>query len=680
MIPSGLAAALTVFDEAALILLANKGLVRRAARDVAEGMAAIQDANAETVTVTCDGDTVRLDRRGPAFAICTCPAPGVCRHRLAAVLFVQSQTMTDTTEAVTVGSGAETDVAALPLDDLRKWAGKANWRAALELAEGGADVVPDAQGFSVTFPDEGPVVRILTGLGPEGMVSKTAPAGRKAVHTAAWLVVRAHLTLDAPGDSPRDFAVAQTELTGVAPEFLDAVTATLEDVLRLGFNLAPESLEERLFLLSVSSRADALPRLAALLRTLSAQIRSRRRRDFAFDPDRCLETVSAAFLLVSALRGVGETTPPDLRDMLFGQSRRAYASGGTLHIVGCGTDVWTTPSGARGVTGYFYEPAADRWLTASLMRGANQDPGFDPVRAYERESLWSGRTLKDLAHAGIHLDKAQVSDDGRLSAASGVAVMSIQARNLIDIEAWPCLFDDWQALEARLTSRASSGRGELVLLRPAALARPEFDDLSQVLTWPVQDKKGRWVALSLEHGRDRAATLDALQKAAESGWSGVIVALGSIEGRHFRLRPVALIDNDKGYNPGLDDFDTLTRDGIGRKTTSWLRDMKAAFGQTPKAFVRLPPSQASQTVKAVWQSLLDALEIGPGQAMRIVSGHLERHAQNLHNVGFPTLGDVVGKCARVESADAPGAFLKAAAALSLSRRLMIGLPYLKGQK
>lgn len=673
MIPAGLAAALAAFDEAALILLANKGLVRRAARDVEAGLAVVQEGSADAVTVECDGDTVRLDRRGPSFASCTCPAPGVCRHRLAAVLAVQTQAMPDPAEKE--GLGVASDIAALPLEALSKWAGKAAWRAACELAAAGAEVAPDGGGFTVIFPDEGFPVRILPGQGLDGMVSKATAAARKTFHAAAWLVARAHLGLGAPPDSEAP-AGATTEVPGAMPGFLDTVTETLEDVVRLGFNLAPESLEERLFLLSVSSRADSFSRLAAMLRTLSAHVRSRRRRDFTFDPDGCLELLADTFLLVSALRGVDEFTSAERRDALFGRARRDYIATAALELTGCGAEIWTTPAGARGVTGYFYDASSDRWLTASLARGANQDPGFDPVHAYEKESLWSGKTVHELCHAEVKLRKAQASDDGRLSAASGVMIASLGKRTVADT--WPCLFDHWDRLATRLNSRISDGRAEPVLLRPAAMARPAFDDLTQILTWPLRDSEGRWLAVSLEHGRDRAALVEALQTVAESGWSGTIMALASIDGRDFRLRPVALIDEDTGYNLGLDDLRPLMLGSWAQKTTLLMRDMKAALGHTPKTFVSGPSSRASQLVHAAWQSVLNALEIGPRHALAIDCSEMERHAKDLHNAGFPTLAESIALTARADARGAPFSLLKAASALTLARRLMIRLPYLRG--
>lgn len=72
-----------------LVQLANAGLVKRGLREIAEGAA-------PTVTEACDGTiearfadgtvTRLAPNKSPAQAACTCPASGMCRHRVSLVL------------------------------------------------------------------------------------------------------------------------------------------------------------------------------------------------------------------------------------------------------------------------------------------------------------------------------------------------------------------------------------------------------------------------------------------------------------------------------------------------------------------------------------------------------------------------------------------------------------------
>jgi len=80
---------LLALNEAVLVSLATKGLVARASRLAASVQVTVADDG--TVTGTTDDATVTLPPGVPLErTTCTCPAPGVCRHRVATVLAYQA--------------------------------------------------------------------------------------------------------------------------------------------------------------------------------------------------------------------------------------------------------------------------------------------------------------------------------------------------------------------------------------------------------------------------------------------------------------------------------------------------------------------------------------------------------------------------------------------------------------
>jgi len=153
MIDAALRASLAPFDDAALATLANAGLVRRAHRDVAEGKLRLVSAGKGIAAVEADGQLVTLDARGPRVADCACKSVAVCRHRIAAVLFLQGlEDEAPGDAAPEAASPAPEDiVAALDLGALERWSGKAGWRAALELVESVGQVEPSANAISVAL-------------------------------------------------------------------------------------------------------------------------------------------------------------------------------------------------------------------------------------------------------------------------------------------------------------------------------------------------------------------------------------------------------------------------------------------------------------------------------------------------------------------------------------------------
>ena len=79
-------------DASALEVLGSKGLLRRAQKDLERGVSIrIDREDQRALFLKVDQYEVSVPEAGPAKAKCSCPAAGVCRHILAAVLFMQRE-------------------------------------------------------------------------------------------------------------------------------------------------------------------------------------------------------------------------------------------------------------------------------------------------------------------------------------------------------------------------------------------------------------------------------------------------------------------------------------------------------------------------------------------------------------------------------------------------------------
>ena len=646
-----LAQALAPFDEAALAVLANKGLARRAARDVEAGLVALAAVEGGTAVVAADGETVRLDAHGPARARCTCPAPGLCRHRLAATLFLRAaEPAQDDSNARMAALLAE--AAAVPEAALQRFAGKAGWRAALDIADG-ASVALDGAALAVTLIGEDLALRFLAGQGVDGVVSKVSAARRKAAHTAALIAIRRRAGLEpaAPGDEPQADAPATVD-----PAALEEIRATLADAARTGLSLGAIAVEERLFALSVSSRADAMPRLARLLRGVAADIRRRRERALAYDPDAALGRLATADALARALardggdagvrgavRGVFDRPAPPLLHALAGED-------------------WATPGG-RGVTAHLYDPAGDRWYTATLARGPGQDPAWRPAHAWSHEGVWSGLPMAKLIGRAVSLRDGAAAANGRLSLAAGVGASVAPGGDLCALDA----VDDWAALQARLRERlAGTLRNpappvEPVLLRPRRAAPPWFDDLAQRLVWPLTDGGGRWLALTVERDAEEAALFERIGALLADAQPEAVVALATLSGEGMALRPLAVQCGGKLLQFRFDAPPPRTLLG------GWL----AKFGRGAPPFAPAPPDRTRALLEAVASELTGIAEVGGRALGDAGAARLARLAARVDDAGLPTLADLL-KPAGTSAA----ALLAARYATDQYRRRMAVLPWL----
>lgn len=85
-----LKAQLVRFEDGAFAALANKGLLRRARKDLEKEQAEIIEATSALVAMRFGGHRVEFDARGPSHATCSCPAHGSCQHVLAAAITLAS--------------------------------------------------------------------------------------------------------------------------------------------------------------------------------------------------------------------------------------------------------------------------------------------------------------------------------------------------------------------------------------------------------------------------------------------------------------------------------------------------------------------------------------------------------------------------------------------------------------
>lgn len=659
MIDAALRGSLAPFDDAALAALASPGLVRRARRDIEEGKLRLVSTGEGAAAVEADGQLVTLDSRGPRAADCACKSVAVCRHRIAAVLFLRSL------EEATAGeqpAGVEPEDIVTTLDPaaLERWAGKANWRAALELLNAATQVEPSANAVAVSFAELEEPVRILRGQGFDGIVSKAAKARAKAYHTAAVLAARNHFGA-APPEAAGEEEDARPGVVEVDRAFLDRVAASLGEVAMLGFNLAPLPIEESLFELSVSSRADSLSRLSAMLRAISAQVRLRRQRALRFDPDRMLELAATAFALTRALAGAD----PERRTGLAGKVRRDFASAAPFSLIGCGGERWSTDTGARGVTAWFVEPETGRWLSTTLARRAGQDPAFVPAAAWRMQPLWQAEPLAVLAHARIEVEGGRRSADDRLSAPAS-ARATIAAREVRPDPSLPGIVRQWRELRGAWLRQAGLGleasRAPVAcLLAPAGIALPYFDDLAQQLVWPVRDTAGEWLALTLDHEEPAAAAIDALEANVRRGWQGMVLVRLMRAGGALEVHPVTLF----GAGETID-------------LTFWQRPYcvvpKQLRRNGDRHFTRLPRGGTDAVLAAAWRQLLDCAEAGRvvGQSMHGgPNSGIAAHADRLDNHGLPALAELMR-----QTGNAAG-MLAAAYGLLVARQQRCGVPLLR---
>ncbi len=524
-------------DDAGLVALANRGLVRRAKKDAEREPAVIVEVTDDTVTAVVSQETVQLNRI-PGASTCSCPASGCCRHILSAWVSVADALAADVELEDTESAAAEALVAdelsAIDDAELRGWLGKKLFDEALrEIALGATVTFQLDEGFGARIDQHGQQCRWVPGSGVTAMVCSChapTPCLHRAMAIIAWQVHAGQRDID---------TVAQTEATASSGtprtrvEILDALKQWIGDFIHHGFARLNEASAARLTNLATSAHGVDLPRLELGLRRLAGEIGAWLNHDSHVSAETLLDRAATVNLIRSGLiHSVAGSV---------GEHRQRYHRVGTLDLSGVGARVWETRSGYQGVTVYFWDDASNVWNTWSdARRGRNEE--FDPRRRYRADGPWQGCRSPALAcRSRVRLLNAWRSSPGRLSARQEVRAIVQEATSLDRLP----IVSDFTELLSRARAGviggfAASENSSLVLIQPAQWGMPRFDDIAQELRVSVCDAQRRALDVVLVHDTWERDGISWLEKQTLAEGTCVF---GNLELRRgaLVLRPISLL-------------------------------------------------------------------------------------------------------------------------------------------
>lgn len=551
-------AALAGVDDETLAALANKGLVRRARKDLDKNPPAIISAEAAFVSLRVEDATVTLTQPA-AKSTCSC-ASGVCRHILAGLIWLREAGAsippaaaapiqpTAATGTASPAAPASTDPAEplLSFDAimLQKWAGKPLLKRAGLVLSRGYQIEQAPAAIVVRLPALNLSVRCMAG-GLDAMICSCHAPGPCEHKVAAVLAIQAQSSATPVQVAPS----ALQESTG-APrsrqQVRQSVKELLGQIISMGLSRLSTASESRLRTLSTSAHGVDLPRLSRMLRSLADEISMTLLRDASAASSSLLASCARLWALCDALEHPTAT--------LVGEHRSLYMPvAGSMEVVGLGARRWRTPSGYHGLTVFLWEPSSRRWTTWNDARPL-ATPGFDPVRRFDEGGPWSGAASPRQAAgtswrlSGIHRNAA-----GRLTARDNSRGIPGRPSRPED---GPLITDFSQlgpmAAEAFAPGlRQRTDHGDLVLLAPAQCGPPEYDAIQQEVLRPLADANGKLAILKLRHSPESEHALTTLQTMDGPTVKAVLASLRIGEQGLF-VEPITLWTAEKPIHLTLD--------------------------------------------------------------------------------------------------------------------------------
>lgn len=496
----------------ALVALANRGLVRRAAKDLDQKSTFRVEETQTALLVHGNGWIVTMPPEGPHAATDDTSATGVTRQILAATMYLRDHWL-ETLEPDTAQGESESPESVSPeiqaaaerlieasIDELVKWSGKTPLlEAAATFAAQGEAQISYAPHLSIEFSQPGIRVVLMTdepATTLKRLLDQFKTTGPKAEHSR-WVLLAVLALKHSAGKSTTVENLEGATLTeAVREDRLRIARRTqllLTAVAASGIAHPSTRIVERFRTASVAAEAARFPRLARLLNSIAVDAQLQIDRSAAADPARMRQRMVTAFALAEA------TARPEHAERidLFGRPRTQYHPAGDLELAGIGAYGWRTASGFEGVTALFWDQKNARFLTASSTRGEGQDISFSLPLAYQSGLGWSGGTsIENLCRSQIVLTQAKTNMEGRLSLseATRMTLGELTDPNTIDfgeriVRSWADLFPITQR-SLPMGLRSPDPRASYLVLKPADWGERWFDELNQAFVWEVYDTSG----------------------------------------------------------------------------------------------------------------------------------------------------------------------------------------------
>lgn len=676
-----LLAQLERFDDDAFAALANRGLLRRAYKDLDALALAVTEESAESIVVGVAEHCVRFDIGGPASAKCNCPAASVCQHILTASLWLK-RTSTSVVDARSdTADSANTDptpqrqsddlhaaLMRVSATDLVKHAGKAGYKWAWQFvqdldAETGVTISNDRH-VGISFAHPRITFRYMGGPLDSFIADVSLSKIEKYRVAAVMSYQRAHGAEIAAPETKRDNASLDFGKEHALPDAGDvsmrdsrarlrvSVIQLVTECVELGLSHLSQGIQERFSTLAVWAQGAEYHRLALQLRRVADHVEMLLERAGGADEHRLLDEITTTFGLVTALKvadGRGQVPTH-----LVGRARNTYEPVASLELLGLGAMPWRSGSGYVGLTMLFWSPKDKRFLSCTEARPESQR-GFNPIARYKAAGSWGGLGAPAQATGRrILLTNAQLSALGRLSTAESTSA-TIQivpdprefAELLVPCSRWSDL-QNARAIARRSLLAEPEPMREWFALRPSQFEKPRFDPTRQVAVWPLVDADDECIDAEIPYSDFAAAAIDRIERMSDSSPSDgtlVIARVRNISGRLI-AEPLSLVRSDLQVTSNFVDalyFDSAAESGLVAEAVRKFRKLVAPHPKETSFTVQ--SSSVSAALSDLREWTLRRTERGNGAGAEDVVAQLNNLIGRLNLAGLSAFGKCVADAA-----------------------------------
>lgn len=554
--------ALNTADDDYLIGLSNKGILKRAYKDLEESEISA-DYNGDTAEVSIAGENVTVSVP-LGNSKCSCPSRSVCRHIIASILWLKrqnsssdigsekstaSQESEDVQEKKELSAEFIAEISSFPLKALQKAMKKQYYNSFVFNAEKG--ILPEIEETSilaVKIPNENINVRLVFPLEYSTCTCHSKELCRhKAAAILTWQIK--HKIVTAESIKINEEAVFHLDIKKIH-DTIKTVKSFLVDILSGGLVRVPDDITERAEAMAVLCHNSRLANSERLMRETGNRLQGYIKHTPEFRSDILFSLILDNILLADKILS---TEDEKKLYPLLGEFKSTYTATDTLELLPIAKRKFSSMSGYEGDIYYFLNKdtqSPNKFLSYSNVRPTFYETGRKTSSQYNAPWGLYG-SMNDMMNSEIRLKNPKLSD-GKISSSSDTHAEAIgKLEDLNHPAVYESIYTDFEKMLKDIFQKQSNAETDrLVLLSPMRCVRSESDEITQSHIIIIEDEFGHFLTIKARYKSDNKEFFSLLSHIGymmmeNTDKTYVIFANTYIENGMCYLYPIAIFDTIK---------------------------------------------------------------------------------------------------------------------------------------
>lgn len=526
-----------ILDDDYLIGISNKGTVNRAKKDLEKVQSITYKFNDENIEFVIDDITCLVNDEVQKYK-CSCPSRSICKHVIMCYLYMMKNknelfeiSKDDTNEGLNtyaenslsqsrenyINDKTETPKEFLklkeyPLDSIRKEIGEKNLIQIIRRIQFGIEyTITEKSIITVDFREEHIKVKLLDEI--ENCVC-TCKSKELCIHKAEALILyklqKKYLTLEELSEYAQSKNYIDIEIIKKAAS---EIRTLIEDILISGICRVPETILDSINNMAVKCHNYDLPNFEKNLRRIKEEISLYFKKHASFENTRLLNMLTKLYTDTITLENTN-----DLNKIteLIGEFKSSYYSIPMIELYGIGEEKWTSKSGYKGTTYYFYENNRNAIFTFTKSIATFYDNNVrENTSNVNNASPWNlNCSLNDLSKVHFKLLSGKINSQNRISSSSESKGVIIDKSNISNINIDSYQFNKWEDIIEKVFFKKKSlnENYNMIFIKGSEFGECSFDNITQTFKLEIYDIDNKVLEIDIKFSLETKAIIKNLER------------------------------------------------------------------------------------------------------------------------------------------------------------------------